>query len=319
MRGTVIIVSHNSSAYIEACLQSLLWAPGWNIVVIDNASQDSSVQRAMQAAPDARIISKSENLGYAGAANLAASMSDADILLLLNPDIVADHGALHNVVQGFSDDRVGAVAGMLSQPNGLPQRGFSVRRFPGLSSALAEVLLLNRIWPLNPWNRRYRALDFDYSKAQEVEQPAGACLAIRRAAWLDIRGMDDSFYPVWFEDVDLCRRLNDGGWKILYCPKAVFIHVGGHSVSQLSFYERQAIWYGNLIRYFAKHESRWKCFLLRIGILAGLLLRCAVSALGLGPSDVSLGTAIHVYCEVAWHYGVLGQVTPPKTHLQSSG
>lgn len=316
MRGTVIIVSHNSSAYIEACLRPLLGVPGWNIVVIDNASQDDSVQRAMRAAPDARIVCNTKNLGYAGAANLAASLSEADVFLLLNPDIVAGQEALPSMVQGFSHDRVGAVAGMLSQPDGSPQAGFSVRRFPSLSSALTEVLLVNRIFPHNRWNRRYRALDFDYSKTQEIEQPAGACLMIKRAAWLDVHGMDDGFYPVWFEDVDFCRRLHDCGWKILYCPNAVFTHVGGHSVSQLSFYLRQSLWYGNLLRYFHKHESRWKCFLLRIGIVTGLLLRCTASALGLRPSGVSFGTAVRVYCEVAWRYGVLGEIPQPNTNSQ---
>jgi N-acetylglucosaminyl-diphospho-decaprenol L-rhamnosyltransferase len=206
---------------------------------------------------------------------------------------------------------------MLTQPDGSPQRGFSIRRFPSLSSTLAEVLLLNRVWPLNPWNRRYRALDFDYRKAQEVEQPAGACLAIQRVAWRDVQGMDNSFYPVWFEDVDLCRRLHERGWKILYCPSAVFVHAGGHSVTQLPFHQRQALWYGNLLRYFDKHESRWKSFILRSGIVAGMLLRCAASALGSRPSGVSFGTAVRSYCDVAWRYGVLGEVKQLHPNRQS--
>lgn len=312
MRGTVIVVSHNSSQYIEACLRPLVGAPGWNVVVVDNASGDDSVARATRAAPDARVLRQAQNLGYAGAANLAASLSDADILLMLNPDVIAAQGALQSIVQGFSHDRVGAVAGMLSQPDGSPQRGFSVRRFPTLLSALADLFLLNRIWPLNPWNRDYRALDFDYSKVQEIEQPAGACLAISRAAWQDVQGMDDGFYPVWFEDVDLCRRLHDRGWKILYSPSAVFVHAGGHSVNQLPFPARQALWYGNLMRYFVKHEPRWKCFIVRIGIVAGLFLRCTASAFGSGPPEISVPEAIRVYSAVALRYGLLGQITQPK-------
>ena len=111
-----------------------------------------------------------------------------------------------------------------------------VRRFPSLGSMLAEVLLLNRLWPGNPWNVRYRCLDLDYRTLQEVDQPAGACLAIKQQAWEAAKGFDGSFFPVWFEDVDFCRRLRNGGWKVVYCPDAVFRHVGAHSVSKLSVF-----------------------------------------------------------------------------------
>ena len=138
---------------------------------------------------------------------------------------------------------------------------------------LAEVLLINRIWPTNPWNRRYRCLDLDYTKVQEVEQPAGACLAIKRRAWEDAGGFDESFFPVWFEDVDFCSRLRDKGWKIVYSPGAVFTHVGGHSVKKLPFRDRQVFWYKNLLRYFRKHHRHWEVSVLRAGIAIGLLLR----------------------------------------------
>src|SRR5260370_1096278 len=87
---------------------------------------------------------------------------------------------------------------------------------------LAEVLLVNRAWPGNPWNVRYRCLDLDYRNTQEVDQPAGACLAVKRKAWDEISGFDEGFFPVWFEDVDFFRRLRDKGWKIVYSPAALF-------------------------------------------------------------------------------------------------
>ena len=118
---------------------------------------------------------------------------------------------------------------------------------------LCEVLLVNQLWPSNPVNRRYRCLDADYSKVQQVEQPAGACLAITREAWEAVGGMDTQFAPVWFEDVDFCKRLLDSGRKIVYCPAARFHHSGAHSVSKLSFAEKQLFWYTNMLRYARKH------------------------------------------------------------------
>ena len=73
-------------------------------------------------------------------------------------------------------------------------------------------------------NRRYRCLDADYSQQQEIEQPAGACLAVTRSVWESVGGMDPAFFPVWFEDVDFCARLLESGAKIVYCPAARFQH-----------------------------------------------------------------------------------------------
>ena len=132
---------------------------------------------------------------------------------------------------------------------------------------------MNRLWPGNPVNRRYRCLDADYSQQQEVEQPAGACLAVTRAAWESVGGFDEQFFPVWFEDVDLCQRLLEHGGKIVYCPSARFRHSGAHSVGQLPFRDKQLFWYGNMLRYARKHLSGGQVAALRVGIVAGMLLR----------------------------------------------
>jgi GT2 family glycosyltransferase len=172
---------------------------------------------------------------------------------------------------------------------------------------LAEVLLLNRAWPRNPWNVRYRCLDLDYQTAQEVEQPAGACLAVKRQAWDELNGFDEEFFPVWFEDVDFCRRLRDKGWKIVYRPDAVFSHFGGHSVNRLAFRDRQFYWYKNLVRYFAKHHSRSQLAILRIGITVGLLLRALLSLVGFRPSTASVPEAVEAYWHTAWQCAVRGK------------
>ena len=146
-------------------------------------------------------------------------------------------------------------------------------------------MLVNRLWPRNPVNRRYRCLDADYSQIQEVEQPAGACLAITRAAWESVGGFDEQFFPVWFEDVDLCKRLLDGGGKIIYCPAARFRHSGGHSVGKLPFRDKQTFWYGNMLRYAHKHFSSGQVATLRAGIVVGMLLRSIVAGTRRPPSS----------------------------------
>jgi GT2 family glycosyltransferase len=152
---------------------------------------------------------------------------------------------------------------------------------------VAEALLVNRVWPRNPINRNYRCLDADYSQPQEVEQPAGACLAFTRAEWTSIGGFDEGFFPVWFEDVDFCRRMLDNGGKIMYCPEAQFRHSGAHSVGQLSFRDRQLFWYGNMLRYARKHFPERQVRVLRGGIAAGMLLRSIGAVFGARKASLS--------------------------------
>src|SRR5690242_8102323 len=245
--GSAIVVAYNSAAHIRMCLQGILMNAGWEVLVIDNASTDRTAQVLADFSVDIKVVHNQQNRGFAAAANQGHDLASSDILLLLNPDSVAEEGALERFAAAFADPAVGAAGGALLDQDGHSQKGFQFRRFPTLGAMLCEVLLLNRLWPGNPWNRRYRCLDLDDSMSQFVDQPAGACLAVRRKAWESVSGFDESFYPVWFEDVDFCRRLAQNGWKIAYCPDARFMHIGGHSVSRLRFGDRQGFWYRNML------------------------------------------------------------------------
>ncbi len=272
--------------------------------MVDNNSTDDTIQEAGACALEVLTLSNSHNVGFASAVNQAAKVAEGDVLMILNPDAIAAAGALDKLADALRADTAGAAGGLLQGADGLLQKGFTVRKLPTVGSMLAEVLLVNRIWPRNPWNVRYRCLDLDYEKPQEVEQPAGACLAVKRQAWDAINGFDEGFFPVWFEDVDFCRRLRDRGWKIVYRPDAIFSHSGGHSVSRLAFRDRQSYWYKNLVRYFVKHHSRAQLAILRVGITAGLLFRALLSLTGFGPSGISVAEALEGYGHAAWHYGV---------------
>ncbi len=244
MRCSAIIVTYNSAQAIGPCLEALT-REDCEIVVVDNASHDQTVPRVEEfvAWHPLRLIANEQNLGFAAAANQGAREATGDVLLLLNPDAIAEPGAIAALLRCFATTQAAAVGGSLLEGTGQLARGFAFRRIPTLASLLCEVLLINHLWPGNPVNRRYRYLDADYSQQQEVEQPAGACLAITRTAWESVGGCDEQFFPVWFEDVDLCQRLLDGGSRIFYCPAARFRHAGAHSVGQLSFQDKQLFWY----------------------------------------------------------------------------
>jgi N-acetylglucosaminyl-diphospho-decaprenol L-rhamnosyltransferase len=304
--GSVIIVTYNSEEHIASCLKALVGETQWQIILIDNASVDSTIQRAREGGVNVRIVSNRANVGFAAALNQGAKIATGEVLLVLNPDVITTAGSLSKLAETLSQGGVGAATGMLVGLDGSPALGFNVRRFPTLGRMLAEVLLLNRLWNGNPLNRQYRCLDLDYGSLQEIEQPAGACLGVKRDVWESLGGFDEAFYPVWFEDVDFCRRLRLCGWKIIYCPAAVFIHSGGHSVNQLSFCDRQMFWYRNMLYYFAKHHSHRETTILRFGVIIGVILRALLSLAGFQPSRVGRGEAVRAYAHVLWRYGLRG-------------
>src|ERR1019366_7918770 len=230
-RCSVIVVTYNSGAQIEACLRALS-AQDCEIIVVDNASQDESVARveALKGQVLLQLLTISRNIGFAGGVNQGVRAASGDVLLILNPDAVAEPGAIDAIVDCLATSGASAAGGALLESDGLPAKGFAFRRVPTLTSLLFEVLLVNQAWPVN---RHDRSLDADYSKQQPIEQPAGACLAVTRKEWDSVQGMDPAFYPVWFEDVDFCKRLLDEGASIVYCPSARFHHSGADSVGQL--------------------------------------------------------------------------------------
>jgi N-acetylglucosaminyl-diphospho-decaprenol L-rhamnosyltransferase len=293
MRCSAIVVTYNSGAAISACLGALT-GEQCEIIVVDNASVDDTVQRVKQ--HPAQLLANQQNRGFGAAVNQGAKEATGDALLILNPDAIAEPEAVAALLRCMESNGADAVGGALLEADGQPARGFAFRRLPTLWSLIFEATLVNQLWPGNPVNRRYRCLDADYSRQQEVEQPAGACLAIRRSAWDKVGGFDEQFFPVWFEDVDLCRRLLDQGSRILYCPDARFHHSGAHSVGQLSFRDKQLFWYRNMLRYARKHFSGWQVFLLRLAIIKGMILRM-IGAL-FGARTAPLGESLRAYWTV---------------------
>jgi len=296
--GSAIIVTYNSAGQIGPCLEALRKEDGWQRIVVDNASRDDTIERAQQADPAAYVVKNAKNSGFAAAANQGARLASGSILLFLNPDAIAQADALDALADALGQDGVGAAGGSLSHNRGEVDRGFCVRRFPTLPSMAAEILLLNYIWPSNRLNRNYRCLDIDYAEPQDVDQPAGACLAVKREVWESVGGFDESFFPVWFEDVDLCLRIRAQNWKIRYCPSARFLHSGGHSVNRLPITDRQIFWYRNLLRYWRKHESRTEVATLRGIIAVGMGLRSLAALFGAAPENTPRTAAMQAYARV---------------------
>lgn len=262
----VVIVTHNSQDVVGRCIDSCLAAGAAEIVVVDNASPDDTC-REVRLCSQVYLVQNTENLGFAAAVNQGIASTEAPLILVLNPDTEL-LGGVEALTAACKDPKLAAAAGMLIGEDGRAQSGFNIRRFPTPAALALEVLGISRVWPGNPINRRYRCLDLDLTLPARVEQPAAAFLIIRRDAWEAIGGLDEGFHPVWFEDVDFCKRLHSAGYSIQYVPEARARHAGGHSVRKISFGCRQVYWYASLLKYASKHFTR----LQNIGVSACVML-----------------------------------------------
>ena len=218
-----------------SCLDALAeLAPDVAATVVDNASTDRTVEQVRQRTvvnPRVKLIANRDNRGFAGAVNQGFATTGSDPILLLNPDVQL-RTPLTPLIEACQEH--GLAAGQLTTPDGRAQAGFTIRRFPTAASLAFELLGINRLWPGNPANRRYRYLDRDLNREGPVEQPAGAFLMVRRDVWEHLGGLDEAFHPVWFEDVDFCRRAAEAGYRIEYVPQVRAEHLGGHSVKETS-------------------------------------------------------------------------------------
>jgi len=275
----VLIVTYNSEACVADCLDSCrrfgLFENG-GVLVVDNASADRSVTKAREAG--AKVIANDRNLGFAAAVNQGTASLDTPFVLLLNPDTKLRTG-VQALVEDCQATGAAAAGGMLTDAAGGAQSGFQVRRFPAVYSLAFEVLGLNRLFPWNPVNRKYRCLDLDPHVAADVEQPAGAFLLFRKESWSAVGGFDERFHPLWFEDVDFLKRLSDSGQRIRYVPKAAAEHAGGHSLVSLTSNYRQLYWYGNLLTYLALHNGSLGRALVAAAVVVGVTLRSVMGTI----------------------------------------
>ena len=282
---SVVVVNWNDRERLERCLRSLASA-ALDVIVVDNASDDGSADMVAREFPAVRLVRRAANDGFAAGVNAGVSASAMPFALVLNPDTEVAPPVVARLADTLAAyPRAGAVGGLLVDVANQPQAGFTVRRFPTVALWLVDLLLVDELWPGNPVTRRYLCadLDLDADVPMDVDQPAAACLLVRRAAFDAVGGFDEGFRPAWFEDVDFCRRLRAAGWRILLEPRARVVHEGGVSMRALGYADFSRIWYRNLLRYVRKHHGAAGHAVVRLALTVGLPLRAvALAASGRG-------------------------------------
>jgi hypothetical protein len=251
----VVIVNYRSYDELARCLESLSSnqpAVG-RVVVIDHESNLSAAARISARFPDAEIVERSTNEGFATGVNLGARLTSAPFLLLLNPDCVVEANAIDRLLAYAQERPDAAVIGpRIVNPDGSLQG--SARRFPGISTAIAgRSSWLTRRFPTNPLSRRNLPCLNGTTAPLDVDWVSGACMLVRRSAFEEINGMDERFFLYW-EDADLCRRLSERGWRTVYLPSATIVHVGGQS-SIHAYRESLAAFHQSAFVLFRKHAT----------------------------------------------------------------
>lgn len=267
---SAIVVTHNSAAVVGDCLDALNQVE--EVVLVDNNSQDKTVSY-LRSNSRLLVIENKNNSGFAAGVNQGAHVATCPYVLILNPDAVLldDIGPLLQHA-----DKHGAAAGRLVNGDGTTQVGFTIRRFPTAWALIFEVLGVNAIWPTNPVNRSYRYLDRDPTASGRAEQPAGAFLLVRRDVFDRVHGFDEGYRPVWFEDVDFCRRVADIGYTFWYESGVRARHTGAHSVRGIDPRFRAGYWYGGLLRYAGKYLPRPQFRAVSMAVAVGAVLRMVV-------------------------------------------
>jgi N-acetylglucosaminyl-diphospho-decaprenol L-rhamnosyltransferase len=224
-----VIVNYNAGDVLTGCVASVLAQdPTPELVVVDNASTDGSIDRLVRAHPGVRVVQTGGNLGYARAANLGIAVTDAPVIAVLNPDTVLAPGVGAALTARFAGEpELGAAGPRLHNPDGTVYP--SARRIPSLVDAVGHGLLFF-VWRDNPFTRRYRETGADPARPRDVDWLSGAAVWLRRHALDTVGGWDERYF-MYVEDVDLCWRLRRAGWRVAYEPGGTVEHLLGVSTA----------------------------------------------------------------------------------------
>ncbi len=225
---SVVVVSFNTSDLLRKCLQGVDAQAGdlsLEILVVDNASRDASADMVAAEFPHVRLIRSAANLGFAAANNLAFAKARGRYVLLLNPDAVARPGTLARAVARMdASPKVGAAGARLLGPDGSLQP--SARCFP---SIVDEALTLSGLAARFPQSRFFGRFDRTWADPMQdarVDWVPGAFVIVRREILEAVGNFDEAFF-LYYEEVDLCRRISAAGHEIWYWPELVVEHIGG--------------------------------------------------------------------------------------------
>jgi len=275
---SIIIVNYNAEKLLKACIESIYRETcnaSFDIWLVDNNSQDGSVDMIEKDFPEVNLIQNNENLGFAKANNMAISRIESDCVLLLNPDTIICDNAVEKVVK-FMDrnPKIGISGCKVLNEDGTLQLACR-RSIPTPGTAFFRLTGLSKLFPHSKVMAKYNLTYLDPNKAHEVDAVSGAFLMIRREVVDNIGKLDERFF-MYGEELDWCFRAKKAGWTVMYYPDAEIIHYKGEcskSNSRKAAFEFHRSMYLFHKKHFAENYNP----IINIIIYAGILLKAVSS------------------------------------------
>jgi len=260
MKLSIVILNYKTAGLVRQCLRGIYAHPpseGFEVIVVDNASNDSCPEFVAREFPQAKLVKLDVNRGYAAGNNAGLKIAQGEYVLILNPDITVLKGNLDGLIKFMdANPKVGLAGPRLVNPDGSLQ--YSSYRWPSFWLPLFRRTSLGQLPVVNKLVHRYQMYDWDHAANQAVDWLLGACLIVRKSA-LDKVGLLDERYFLYVEDTDWCRRFWQAGFEVHYIAEVEFVH----------FHERlsaQAAWGGVFNRVTWVHIASWLKYFLKWGI-----------------------------------------------------
>lgn len=233
---SICIPYYSGLRFLEDCLRSIeLYPPAtrYEVLVVDDASPEPCASVANRF-HNVRVLVNDTNVGFAASANRAVGACRGEQVLFLNPDTFIRPGAIARLQEHLSDrSDVAAVGPMILNEDGSFQPQCKRGRLTP-ASALGYALKIDRAVPPGSSLADYLRPGDPTHRATDVEALSGACMLVARRALDDVGGFDESLF-LYGEDLDLCYRFRDAGWKVRYVPEATIVHVGGEGGTTIHY------------------------------------------------------------------------------------
>lgn len=273
-----VVVEYRSGDHLDRAVDSLLREGVAPLVVVDNSGAGTArPELGARRSEQLHVLDPGRNLGFGAGANRGVAALESELVVISNPDVVVHEGALDELVAALDAHPTWAIVG----PTILNEDGTrypSVRRFPSMLDAVGHASL-GRVWPSNPFTRRYREAGAEPDG--RADWVSGSCFVVRRAAFERIGGFDERYF-MFAEDMDLCWRAHAAGFEVGTAPGAIVTHVEG--VSRRGAPRRMLVAHHvSALRFASRTTSGPKRLLLP---LAAMLLAARLAAMLVLPNRV---------------------------------
>jgi GT2 family glycosyltransferase len=277
---SIVIVNYNSTDLLKGCLDSVYSFTkeiSFEIIVVDNASVSGEIDKLIRSYSNIKLIKNDSNRGFGAANNQGAVIARGEYLLFLNNDTILTENSIKKVFDFAESHQNKTIIGcrLLNEDRSIQK---SVFNFPTLANVFTSNFFLYLLFPKSEHFNKYHLMNRGLNSVTEVEVVTGAFLLIDKKSFEDLKGFDEKFF-FYMDETDLCYRHKQNNGKIVYFPGTSVIHLKGKSAKGESWFKNkyQSI---STIKFFQKHFTGMKFFLLLFFHYTGLIIRIPIFFIG---------------------------------------